>query len=96
MAIYVTQLIMRTESWHPQHRDRFRPEVERILKVAAEPSAKEPPEAEELSYSGEPDYRGYNKCLTFNRRSCNNADSGGWCGKHEDPLLHACDRKMSK
>ena len=64
------------------------------MREAVAPTKKQDLEPEERSFGGQPDYRPYRKCLEYNTGECREADTGGYCGNPDFPLLHACDRVM--
>ena len=63
-----------------------------VMREAAAPVRKEDLEPEELSFGGAPDYRPYRKCLDYNTSECRAAETGGFCGNDDFPLIHCCDR----
>ena len=89
-AVYLSQLIMRTKAWGHDTRDRFRAEMERLIKIAADPTADNPPGPEELSYGGDPDFRAFNKCLNYNSRFASSVSPGNTANTYIAQDLLGC------
>ena len=66
------------------------------MRRAIIPARRQDLEPEELSYTGYPNFRFYRKCLKYNmnREPCLMANTGGYCGYPDNPMVHVCDRFM--